>query len=89
MVGEGAGILILEELELAKARGANILAEVIGYGLSADAFHMTGMAPGGEGCFRSMRNALKVAGISPDKIDYVNAHADVDTVGRCARVAGD
>ena len=81
VVGEGAGILILEELEFAKARGAKILGEVIGYGMSADAFHMTGMAPEGEGCFRAMTKALQVAGITPDKIDYVNAHATSTPLG--------
>ncbi len=81
VLGEGAGIMILEELEFAKARGAKILGEIIGYGMSADAFHMTGIAPEGAGAQRSMKAALKDAGIAVTDVDYVNAHATSTPAG--------
>jgi 3-oxoacyl-[acyl-carrier-protein] synthase II len=74
IIGEGAGIVILEELERAKARGATIYAEVVGYGSTSDAFHMTGQPDGGEGAVRSMRMAMRKAGIEPSQVDYINAH---------------
>ena len=81
VVGEGAGILVLEELENAKRRGARILAEMAGYGMSADAFHVTAPSENGDGAYRVMRNAIRDAGIEPARIDYINAHGTSTAMG--------
>jgi len=81
VLSDGAGVVVLEELEHAKARGAKIYAELVGYGMSADAYHMTTPSAGGEGAARCMRNALRDAGLNADSVDYINAHGTSTPAG--------
>jgi len=88
IMGEGGGVLVLESLESAQARGAEILAEVIGYGMSGDAYHMTTPSPEGEGGARCMKNALNRACINPEDVDYINAHGTSTPAGDICETQG-
>jgi 3-oxoacyl-[acyl-carrier-protein] synthase II len=81
VIGEGAGILVLEELEFARRRGARILAEIVGYGMSADAHHITQPAENGDGAYRVMLNTLRDAQVQPQEVDYINAHGTSTDLG--------
>lgn len=88
VMGEGAGVMVLESLDSATARGAEIIAEVVGYGMSGDAYHMTSPSPGGEGGARCMKAALASAKLNPEDVDYINAHGTSTPAGDVAETQG-